>query len=123
MKEKTIDLKAGADLDALVSIKIMGWTVCNDQDCQGCEATVQGPLAGGKSWYSGYPGDVIREFMPSRKIADAFEALGKADELCCDFTLEKAGKNWHAVCGAVSASALTPELAICLALIKFVGGV
>lgn len=115
--------QAGADLDALVGMKVMGWKTCNDQGCEGCDATVQGPLAGGSSWYTAYPGDSVREFMPSRKIEDAFLALAKANELCCDFSLEKAGKNWHAVFGAFSEQAATPELAICLVLLKFVGGV
>lgn len=44
----------------------------------------------------------------------AWAVVGAMTEYWCDFSLEKAGKNWHASSAVSTATAEEPEVAICL---------
>jgi hypothetical protein len=95
------------ELDALVAEKVMGLDVRKDD--------------GGYSAYQ-LNNTIYMMIAPySTDIAAAWEVVTKMDKTACDVSLEKSGLNWTATFAAVSETALTPERAICLAALKFMG--
>jgi len=121
---------AGRELDALVAEKVMGWTVCRDASCGGCEATVllmedgwrvRAPLDQG-GWPLGW-------WTPSTDIAAAWEVVEKLRVLGFNVSVSCAHgmrtwdvRGWKADnTGRFIAHAETAPLAICLAALDALG--
>jgi hypothetical protein len=99
-------MKAGRELDALVAEMVV--------NLPKELISINGPIA--------YQGHQVREIeLYSTDICAAWEVVEKMVEKVCDMSLERAGLNWHATFAAVTATASTPEMAICLAALKFIG--
>lgn len=99
-------MKAGRDLDALVAEMVIKLP----KDL----ISISGAIP--------HRGHMVREIDNySTDLADAWEVVETMIERVCDMSIEKSGLNWTATFAAVSATASTPALAICLAALKHIG--
>lgn len=132
-------MKAGKELDLLLGRKAMKFTKAayfkngggcypedatpiNDEPGKCWSATSKGgtyPYLAGDSLFRGVKGGLGETWCPSTNIAQAFEVMEKIVETHCDFSLERSGAHqWTATFPGWSATARTPELAICLAALE-----
>ena len=122
----TIDeMQAGPEMNALVAEKVMGWTRCSNEDCQGCDHPIY--LTGGR-WIVRVPGrdwdDDDYIFAPSTGISAAWMVVEKMREMGFMFRLQSfdtVGAEFQQPWGFfVSSSATTAPPAICKAALKAV---
>lgn len=120
-------MKAGPELNALVAEKVMGWTVCRDKNCEGCEADIY--LVEDGCWESkrddtNFSSDiaaawqVVEKLVPPTRKGPWLEITatdGYASEgpYICEYAWWADHKQHR-----VRADADTAPLAICLAALK-----
>lgn len=101
-------MKAGRELDALVAEK----AIRLPKNLISIDGPIPAFMGGG----------MVREIDHySTVLADAWDVVERLGEDVCDISIEKSGLNWTVTFAAVSATASTAPLAICLAALKFIG--
>jgi hypothetical protein len=120
---KVSEMPAGRELDALVAVRVMGWTLCN----RVAMGWGDGPpvFATGEDPYDDTARPSRQDWRPSENITAAWEVVEKM--AACHPSLHRyvLPDLWRCVMNvnrhAVSAMALTGQLAICRAALLAVG--